>query len=61
MRYIGNKTKLLDIIDKFLISKGLDKKGLRFCDIFAGTCAVGDYFKNRYELKGEILWSVIKY
>ena len=49
MRYIGNKTKLLDIIDKFLISKKLNKEGLSFCDLFAGTCTVGDYFKNRYE------------
>lgn len=50
MRYIGNKTKLLDIIDKFLVSKGLNKEGLSFCDLFAGTCTVGDYFKNRYEI-----------
>lgn len=50
MRYIGNKTKLLDIIDKFLDSKGLNKNGLTFCDLFAGTCTVGDYFKNKYEI-----------
>ncbi|MEG1142662.1 MAG: DNA adenine methylase, partial [Clostridia bacterium] len=50
MRYIGNKKKLLDILDKFLISKKLDKKGLVFCDLFSGTCTVGDYFKNRYKV-----------
>ena len=21
-----------------------------FCDLFAGTCTVGDYFKDRYEI-----------
>lgn len=50
MRYIGNKTKLLETLDKFLISKKLNKKGMIFCDLFAGTCTVGDYFKDRYEI-----------
>ena len=35
MRYIGNKTKLLEVIDKFLISKKINKKGMIFCDLFA--------------------------
>ena len=50
MRYIGNKTKLLEVIDKFLISKKINRKGMIFCDLFSGTCTVGDYFKNRYEI-----------
>ena len=50
MRYIGNKTKLLDILDNFISKKGLNKKGLVFCDLFSGTCTVGDYFKNKYEI-----------
>ena len=50
MRYIGNKTKLLDILDSFISKKGLNKKGLVFCDLFSGTCTVGDYFKNKYEI-----------
>lgn len=50
MRYIGNKTKLLEELDKFLIKNKLDKKGSVFCDLFAGTCTVGDYFKDRYEI-----------
>jgi adenine-specific DNA-methyltransferase len=50
MRYIGNKTKLLDKLDSLLKRKGLDKKGLKFCDLFAGTCTVGDYFKEKYEI-----------
>lgn len=50
MRYIGNKTKLLDILDNLLSSKQLDKNGLIFCDLFSGTCTVGDYYKNKYEI-----------
>lgn len=50
MRYIGNKTKFLETLDNFLSSKKLDKKGLTFCDLFAGTCTVGDYLKNKYEI-----------
>ena len=40
MRYIGNKAKLLETLDKFLSSKGLAKKGMVFCDLFSGTCTV---------------------
>lgn len=50
MRYIGNKAKLLETLDKFLSSKGLNKKGMTFCDLFSGTCTVGDYFKDRYSI-----------
>ena len=47
---MGNKAKLLDEIDLLLKDKKIDKKGLSFCDLFAGTCTVGDYFKDRYEI-----------
>lgn len=50
MRYIGNKTKLLEELEKLLRKKKLDNKGLIFCDMFSGTCTVGDYFKNIYEI-----------
>lgn len=50
MRYIGNKAKLLEEIKKLLQNKKIDKKGLTFCDLFAGTCTVGDYFKDIYEI-----------
>lgn len=50
MRYIGNKAKLLDNLDNLIRRKGLDKKGLVFCDMFSGTCTVGDHFKDRYEI-----------
>ena len=50
MRYIGNKTKLLDELEKLLSEKGLLLNGLTFCDLFAGTCTVGDYFKKNYKI-----------
>ena len=50
MRYIGNKNKLLDVLDEFLASKKLNKKGLVFCDLFSGTCTVGDHYKSIYEI-----------
>ena len=49
MRYIGNKAKLLEKLDKLIVRKNINKKGLIFCDLFAGTCTVGDFFKDRFE------------
>ena len=50
MRYIGNKTKLLNELDNFIRENIPYKKGMKFCDLFSGTCTVGDYFKDRYEV-----------
>ena len=50
MRYIGNKAKLLEKLDKLIVRKNINKKGLIFCDLFAGTCTVGDFFKDRFEI-----------
>ena len=50
MRYIGNKAKLLTELDSLLARKNITKKGLIFCDLFSGTCTVGDYFKDRFEI-----------
>lgn len=50
MRYIGNKTKLLDRLEKLINSKKINKKGAIFCDLFSGTCTVGDFFKDRFEV-----------
>jgi len=48
MRYLGNKTNLLNfiqhIIDKYEI------QGEIFVDLFAGTGSVGDYFKGEYTI-----------
>ncbi len=50
MRYIGNKAKLLDKLEKLINQKEIGKKGAVFCDLFSGTCSVGDYFKDRFEI-----------
>lgn len=50
MRYIGNKAKLLEKLDKLIVKKNINKNGLIFCDLFAGTCTVGDFFKDRFEV-----------
>ena len=50
MRYIGNKTKLLNEIQKILAEKGVLRQGYTFCDIFAGTGSVGDYFKDKFRI-----------
>jgi adenine-specific DNA-methyltransferase len=48
LRYLGNKTKLLDFI-KNIIEK-YEIKGKVFADLFSGTCVVGDYFKSDYRI-----------
>lgn len=50
MRYIGSKTKLLPAIQELLEDKVSVQHGLTFCDLFAGTSTVGDYFKDRYRI-----------
>lgn len=48
MRYIGNKTRLLEHINDFISENEID--GDIFCDLFAGTGAVGDFFKSKYNI-----------
>jgi len=50
MRYIGNKAKLLDKIDKILEEKNLKTEGLVFCDIFSGTATVAEKYNNFYKI-----------
>lgn len=50
MRYIGNKTKLLNEIKDLLIKKDLFHPGYTFCDIFSGTGSVGDFFKDTFRI-----------
>ena len=50
MRYIGNKAKLLDEIDKLLQRKKLKIEGLTFCDIFSGTATVSNYYNGFYNI-----------
>ncbi len=46
MKYIGNKTRLLDFIDECIILEKLPKNGV-FCDIFSGTGSVGYFYKKK--------------
>lgn len=48
MRYLGNKTRLINKIELFIEENNI--KGKTFCDLFAGTSSVGDYFKNKYKI-----------
>jgi adenine-specific DNA-methyltransferase len=48
MRFIGSKTRLLQEIEIFLQENKIS--GNTFCDIFAGTSSVGDYFKSKYKI-----------
>src|SRR3989339_1196274 len=46
MNYIGSKLSLLKFLDES-INKVVDKSSRVFCDLFAGTGAVGVYFKKK--------------
>ncbi len=48
MRYLGNKTKLLPFIERVIDKYNIE--GEIFADLFAGTGAVGDYFKDEYTI-----------
>ena len=46
MNYIGSKLSLLEFLEQS-INKVVDKNCHIFCDLFAGTGAVGSYFKRK--------------
>lgn len=46
MRYLGNKTRILDNIKHVLNNNNI--QGEIFCDLFAGSGAVGDLLKEDY-------------
>ena len=46
MNYIGSKKSLLDFLEKS-IDEVVDKDCHVFCDLFAGTGAVGTHFKKK--------------
>lgn len=48
MRYLGNKTRMINNIENFISE--LDIKGKTFCDLFAGSASVSDYFKDKYKI-----------
>src|SRR5574344_321192 len=47
MNYIGSKYKLLSFLEKNIFDTVKDVKSCVFCDLFAGTGAVGRYFKTK--------------
>lgn len=47
MNYIGSKYKLLSFLEKNICNTVQDVKSCVFCDLFAGTGAVGRYFKTK--------------
>ena len=49
MRYIGNKTNLLENINQ-VIKDNFQGDEKSFCDLFSGTTSVARYFKNRYRI-----------
>lgn len=49
MRFIGNKTQLLDNI-KAVVDKHVSQNTNSFCDIFSGSASVARYFKQWYEI-----------
>lgn len=48
MRYLGNKTKLLNFIDDVMEKHSIS--GEVFMDLFSGTVSVGDHMKDRYRV-----------
>lgn len=50
MRYLGNKTKLLNEIEGLLKEKNIYKDDLIFCDAFSGTASVSFHFKDKFKI-----------
>ena len=48
MRFLGNKTRMLENIQYVIDENNIN--GEVFCDLFAGSGSVGDYFKNRFKI-----------
>lgn len=48
MRYLGNKTRMLENINSVILDNNITE-GV-FCDLFAGSGSVGDYFKERFQI-----------
>lgn len=48
MRYLGNKTRMLENINFVMLDNDIND-GI-FCDLFAGSGSVGDFFKDRFKI-----------
>ena len=61
MRFLGNKTSLIDEIDTFVRGLIPKQEGLTFFDAFCGTGAVANHFKSRYNviINDNLKWATI--
>lgn len=61
MRYLGNKTSIVNQIEKLLSEKDLLDKDYVFFDAFCGTGSVADYLKDHFQivLNDNLTWSVV--
>lgn len=50
MRYIGNKTKIVDQIESLIKELKINKENYTFFDAFSGTGTVGNYFKDKFKI-----------
>ena len=50
MRFIGNKTALLENNEDFINENIPYYEDMVFCDIFSGTASVARYFKKDYQI-----------
>lgn len=58
MRYLGNKTRILDQIDEIITEKNL--QGGIFADLFTGSGSVADHFKDRFQIISNDLMNYAK-
>ena len=61
MRYLGNKSSIVQEIESLLNENKLNQQGLVFFDAFCGSGSVADYFKGKYSLiiNDNLKWSVV--
>ena len=50
MRFLGNKTSLIDEIDAFIMKSLSRQTGLVFFDAFCGTGSVANHFKTKFNV-----------
>lgn len=55
MRYIGNKTKIVDQIESLIKELKINKENYTFFDAFSGTGTVGNYFKDKFKIIAMII------
>lgn len=61
MRFLGNKTQILQNIEDLLKEKGILKNGLTFFDAFCGSGSVAEHFKKFYNIviNDNLNWAVL--